>query len=321
MLRYLLIFLLTFSFPASGYCGEWTTLIAHELAVSTMRPLDLSPKVPRSQCQVCKGTGRIKAGDTVTVVERECDNCEPDSKPAEELAEEPAELSEDPVEEETEPEAPPPERYLLIFTAEWCGPCKQLKSRSIPGLVSKGLTVAPDGDIRYVDFDRNPELVSQFQVTLLPTIILMIDGQEQGRLVGSHPTETLYNFFQSSPKLPPTAKRPWLKYGTLTKVNPQIQKLRETLDLIGPSGDLEIRPHQPGDPVVFEVSETTSLTLKMPLRVSYQIEGEVIRLSFREPIPLRYRFLSGSISGVEISTSHINVRVLGLPDGFFKIQS
>lgn len=55
--------------------GEYRSLISTQMAVTTMQAEPVVEKVPRSKCPICKGTGKIKAGDTVTIVWRDCDNC------------------------------------------------------------------------------------------------------------------------------------------------------------------------------------------------------------------------------------------------------
>lgn len=58
----------------SLWAGEYKSMIATQMTVVTMQEAPIE-KVPRSKCPICKGTGKVKAGDTVTVVWRECDNC------------------------------------------------------------------------------------------------------------------------------------------------------------------------------------------------------------------------------------------------------
>ncbi len=50
---------------------------------------------------------------------------------------------------------------MLLFTAAWCGPCKELKQ----WLTDKGYEV----DI--VDIDQDPELAGRKQITMIPTLI------------------------------------------------------------------------------------------------------------------------------------------------------
>ena len=82
--------------------------IAFELALSTMRKAEQT-LVPRSQCDVCHGTGKVTAGDTVVVVERDCTNCFDDSG-------------------DSRPALILKSKYWEIHTIDNCAPCKVLKN-------------------------------------------------------------------------------------------------------------------------------------------------------------------------------------------------
>lgn len=69
------------------------------------------------------------------------------------------------------------EVVLLDFTATWCGPCQTMKP-TIHSLERAGYAV------RVVDVDREPELANQFQVSTIPTYVLLVDGQEAARMRG-----------------------------------------------------------------------------------------------------------------------------------------
>jgi thioredoxin 1 len=67
-------------------------------------------------------------------------------------------------------------KKILRFTADWCNPCKQLTEN----IARSELTVP----IETIDIDENTELATKYGVRNLPTMILMIDDTEIGRLVG-----------------------------------------------------------------------------------------------------------------------------------------
>ena len=69
------------------------------------------------------------------------------------------------------------ETVLLDFTASWCGPCQQL-APVVEELAEAGYPV------RKVDIDQHPELAAQYNVTKVPTLILVKDGQPVSRGMG-----------------------------------------------------------------------------------------------------------------------------------------
>lgn len=72
---------------------------------------------------------------------------------------------------------------LVDFTAEWCGPCRVMK----PVLASLAKEYGPRVQFEYVDVDEDPVLAQQFDVRSMPTFVVLRDGREVGRFVGSRP--------------------------------------------------------------------------------------------------------------------------------------
>ena len=67
---------------------------------------------------------------------------------------------------------------LLNFSASWCGPCRQMAP-----LV--GEITAAGWVVRHVDVDHEGDLVRRFGVTGVPCYVLLVKGQEVGRLNGA----------------------------------------------------------------------------------------------------------------------------------------
>lgn len=69
---------------------------------------------------------------------------------------------------------------LADFYSTTCGPCKML------GFVLKDVEkeFGDDLTILKIDFDQNKELTEEYNVTGYPTLILLKDGAETGRLQG-----------------------------------------------------------------------------------------------------------------------------------------
>ena len=73
---------------------------------------------------------------------------------------------------------------ILVFTAGFCNPCKQLKQK----LQSAGLT----SNITLIDCEEQPDLVKQYEVRAVPTTIMLdsngniaskISGSEQYKFI------------------------------------------------------------------------------------------------------------------------------------------
>jgi len=72
---------------------------------------------------------------------------------------------------------------LIDFTAKWCGPCRVMK----PTLASLGTEYAGRVRMLEIDVDDEQVLAQQFDVRSMPTFVLVRDGKEVGRVVGSRP--------------------------------------------------------------------------------------------------------------------------------------
>jgi thioredoxin 1 len=79
------------------------------------------------------------------------------------------------------------EPVLVDFSAEWCGPCKQLK----PILEQDKSKVGTSAKIIKIDVDKNRSLAEKFQIRSVPTLILFKDGKSVWRQSGVIPAHTL----------------------------------------------------------------------------------------------------------------------------------
>ena len=75
---------------------------------------------------------------------------------------------------------------LLDFYADWCGPCKMLTP-----FLEEIASEREDIQIGKVNVDENMELALQFQVSSIPLLVLMKNGEAAGRLLGFRPKEQI----------------------------------------------------------------------------------------------------------------------------------
>ena len=79
---------------------------------------------------------------------------------------------------------PLPEVVLLDFHAAYCQPCQQM----VPVLQRMERDKFP---IRKIDITENPDVSKQYKVDRIPTLILLVEGQEAQRFVGLTAEEEL----------------------------------------------------------------------------------------------------------------------------------
>ena len=76
---------------------------------------------------------------------------------------------------------------LVDFTADWCQPCKMIAP------IVEQLAGQWDGKVKVVkiDADENPNLVMQYGVMGIPTLLFMKGGEIKERITGFMPKEKL----------------------------------------------------------------------------------------------------------------------------------
>ena len=83
-------------------------------------------------------------------------------------------------------------KVLVVFNADWCGPCQMLKP-VLEELSEKYKIVS-------VNVDDNMELAREYGIMTIPCLILFKDGNEVAKLVGLHNKEDLLKFIEDNRK-------------------------------------------------------------------------------------------------------------------------
>ena len=83
---------------------------------------------------------------------------------------------------------------LADFFSTTCGPCKML------GFVLKDVEkeFGDDLTVLKIDFDQNKELTAEYGVTGYPTLVLLKDGAEVGRLQGLQQKPVIVKLIQDN---------------------------------------------------------------------------------------------------------------------------
>lgn len=78
---------------------------------------------------------------------------------------------------------------LVDFWAEWCGPCRNLA----PTIERVAARYAGAARVVKVNIDDEPQMLRQYGIRGVPTLILFKDGAEQDRMVGAAAIEAIAN--------------------------------------------------------------------------------------------------------------------------------
>ena len=102
---------------------------------------------------------------------------------------------------------------IVYFGATWCGPCQKMHrevwgTKEVEKFVTKDLAPSADIQIHDIDVDQQPAYAKAWNVTSLPTTIIMkinekgptFPSTEIARRVGFQPVRNLIEFLKNSVK-------------------------------------------------------------------------------------------------------------------------
>jgi thiol-disulfide isomerase/thioredoxin len=169
---------------------------------------------------------------------------------------------------------------LLDFTATWCGPCQQMNP-IVSRLARQGYPV------RKVDVDQERSLAQKYNVTRMPTFILVVDGKEQIRLVGQQSEAQLRRLLTQIPLDPkPTVdSRPDPRNIAQATPKPEIRVAaneqpapsQEKSIFTFPFGSKQEAPEVPSEPAVIR-AKLDQEELTQPVSIEENPLGSSVRV-------------------------------------------
>lgn len=91
-------------------------------------------------------------------------------------------------------ELPADRAFVLLFSAQWCGPCRPFAPRVEAAVTTLGDHV----ELIKVDTEALPEVACRFGIRSVPTLVVVTDGSERARHCGAIPDAALRHWLDTS---------------------------------------------------------------------------------------------------------------------------
>jgi thioredoxin 1 len=85
------------------------------------------------------------------------------------------------------------EKSLILFSAEWCGPCKIIK----PILEEIKSEMDEDFPFYVIDVNESVKTTEKYNVRNIPTGVILVDGEEKIRFTGAKNKEQIKNLINN----------------------------------------------------------------------------------------------------------------------------
>jgi thioredoxin 2 len=82
---------------------------------------------------------------------------------------------------------------FVDFWAEWCGPCKMVA----PELEKVAQSASGRVLVAKVNTELIPDVAARYRISSIPTMALIRNGQEIGRISGAQPAQNILSFLRS----------------------------------------------------------------------------------------------------------------------------